>query len=169
MEKETQIVGLITGYKNILVIANQISEYNTKTRNGINQLGYKLILLHGTGDYVGYAIKHCKKSELLEKIKTLSKRLIDEHQIELDKLVKLRLDNEMESKSLIKQVGVAIDTGKAKLIGEGEWVKDSAYLVYEFEGRYYSVIVYDRQNKWLMDETIKNIEESEIDQFINRK
>ena len=36
-----------------------------------------------------------------------------------------------------------IDLDKAKFIGEGEWVKDSAYQVYELDGKYYSVIVID--------------------------
>lgn len=59
-----------------------------------------------------------------------------------------------------------INLDKATFIGEGKWIKDSAYQVYELDGKYYSVIVYDWQNKWIMDDTIKEIKKEEINHYI---
>ncbi len=59
-----------------------------------------------------------------------------------------------------------IDLDKAKFIGEGEWVKDSAYQVYEFDGKYYSVIVIGHSNKEIMDNSITEIKFEDINFYI---
>jgi hypothetical protein len=59
-----------------------------------------------------------------------------------------------------------IDLDKAKFIGEGEWVKDSAYQVYELEGKYYSVIVIGHSNKKIMDDSITEIKFEDINFYI---
>jgi hypothetical protein len=59
-----------------------------------------------------------------------------------------------------------IDLDKAKFIGEGEWVKDSAYQVYELEGKYYSVIVIGHSNKEIMDDSITEIKFKDINFYI---
>jgi hypothetical protein len=59
-----------------------------------------------------------------------------------------------------------IDLDSAKLIGEGEWVKDSAYQVYELDGKYYSVIVIGQSNKEIMDGSITEIPKENISKYI---
>lgn len=59
-----------------------------------------------------------------------------------------------------------VDFEKASLIGEGEWIKDSAYRVYELYGKYYAVVVYDKQNMWLMEETAEEIPIGKIGEYI---
>ena len=59
-----------------------------------------------------------------------------------------------------------IDLHKAKFVGEGEWVKDSAYQVYELDGKYYSVIVVGRMNKELMENTITEIRFEDIEKYV---
>ena len=59
-----------------------------------------------------------------------------------------------------------IDLDKAKFIGEGEWVKDSAYQVYELDGKYYSVIVIGHTNKEIMDDSITEIAKEDISKYI---
>lgn len=59
-----------------------------------------------------------------------------------------------------------INLNAAKFIGEGEWVKDSAYQVYELNGKYYSVIVVGSMNKELMEDTITEIRFEDIKRYI---
>jgi len=59
-----------------------------------------------------------------------------------------------------------IDLDSAKLIGEGEWVKGSAYQVYELDGKYYSVIVIGQSNKEIMDGSITEIPKENIGKYI---
>lgn len=60
----------------------------------------------------------------------------------------------------------AIRSGKAKFIGESEWEKDGAYQVYEYENKYYAIVVYDQQSCWLIDETLKEIKKEDIKKYI---
>ena len=59
-----------------------------------------------------------------------------------------------------------VNLDNAKLIGEGEWVKDSAYRVYELDGKYYSVIVIGQSNKEIMDGSIIEIPKENISKYI---
>jgi len=59
-----------------------------------------------------------------------------------------------------------INLENAKFIGEGEWVKNSAYQVYELNGKYYSVIVVDSMNKEIMENTITEIKYEDIKKYI---
>ena len=59
-----------------------------------------------------------------------------------------------------------VNLDNAKLVGEGEWVKDSAYQVYELEGKYYSVIVVGQMNKELSEDTIAEIKFEDIKKYI---
>jgi hypothetical protein len=54
----------------------------------------------------------------------------------------------------------------ATFIGQGLWVKDSAYQVYEKDGKFYSVIVTGITNKEIIDDTIIEISKSDIDKYI---
>jgi len=58
-----------------------------------------------------------------------------------------------------------INSKNAKLIGTGEFVKGSAYQVYELDGRYYSIIVNLVDNKWDED-TITEIKFEDIHFYI---
>ena len=59
-----------------------------------------------------------------------------------------------------------INLNNAKLIGTGEWIKDSAYQVYELDGKYYSVIVVGSMNKELDEDTITEIKIEDIEKYI---
>lgn len=61
---------------------------------------------------------------------------------------------------------VMVDLDNAKFIGEGEWVKDSAYQVYELDGKYYSVIVVDSMNKEMIEDSITEIKFEDIEKYI---
>lgn len=57
----------------------------------------------------------------------------------------------------------------AKLIGESEWVKDSAYQVYELNGKYYLVIIVSQMNRELLEDTITEIKFEDIEKYITTK
>ena len=59
-----------------------------------------------------------------------------------------------------------VNLDNAKLIGEGEWVKDSAYRVYELDRKFYSVIIISQMNMELLEDTIEEIKEEEIKNYI---
>lgn len=59
----------------------------------------------------------------------------------------------------------SINLQNAKLIGTGEWVKGSAYQVYELNGKYYSVIVHGLSNE-LDEDTIAEIKFEDINFYI---
>lgn len=59
-----------------------------------------------------------------------------------------------------------VNLDKAEFIGEGKWVKNSAYQVYKLDGKYYSVIVNDMMSKWIMEDTITEIREDQIKYYI---
>lgn len=61
-----------------------------------------------------------------------------------------------------------IDLDKATFIGEGKWVKDSAYQVYELDGKYYSAVVVGQMNREILEDTITEISAEEVDGFIVR-
>jgi hypothetical protein len=66
----------------------------------------------------------------------------------------------------MKQILELILNGKSKLLGQGKWEKDSCYRVYEVKGKFYSIIVYDQMNMYLMDNTLQEIREENIVQYI---
>jgi hypothetical protein len=169
-EQEQLISAKITGLQNLAIITNQFDSYNAKTRDAIKKIANDIIVIHGSGDWVTYALTKCNKSELLDKIKNVIKRLIEENQTKLyEILAKRKLEEakaEADKHNIKKEVEHAIDCGKANLLGEGKWVKDSAYQVYEYEGRYFSVVVYDNTSKWLMGDTITEIKQEEISQYV---
>ena len=59
-----------------------------------------------------------------------------------------------------------INLNDAKFIGEGKWIKDSAYQVYEMDNKYYSVIVVNSMNKELLEDTITEIKFDDIKKYI---
>jgi hypothetical protein len=73
-----------------------------------------------------------------------------------------------EDKTKQSDLEKAIDNGIAKLVGEGDWVKDSCYRVYEYLGKFYSVIVYDSQSMWFLENSMKEIKATDIDLYVNR-
>jgi hypothetical protein len=59
-----------------------------------------------------------------------------------------------------------VNLEKATVIGEGEWIKDSAYRVYELDGKYYAVIVVGHSNKEILDDATIEIKEADISKYI---
>jgi hypothetical protein len=59
-----------------------------------------------------------------------------------------------------------VNLDNATFIGEGEWVKDSSYQVYELDDKYYSVIVIGHINKEIMDDSIIEISKEDISKYI---
>ena len=59
----------------------------------------------------------------------------------------------------------AILNNTANLIKKGEWIKDSRYLVYEYNGKYYAIIQYDQMNLDLMDDSLIEIPKEDIDTY----
>jgi hypothetical protein len=59
-----------------------------------------------------------------------------------------------------------INLKNAKFIGEGEWVKDSAYQVYQNADKYYAVIVVGHRNKEIDNDSIIEIKKEQIDYYI---
>lgn len=66
----------------------------------------------------------------------------------------------------LKKAFSLIENNKTKFIGEGKWEKDAAYQVHQIEEKYYAIIVYDNQSRWLMDDSIIEITEDEIKKYI---
>lgn len=62
---------------------------------------------------------------------------------------------------------ITIDITKAEFIGEGPMVKGAAYQVYKQDGKYYALIV-SGQARWVVDGTTIEIQENEIDNYIDR-
>ena len=61
---------------------------------------------------------------------------------------------------------VKLDLEKATLIGEGKWFKDSAYRVYEQDGKYYAAIVIGHSNLDIDDDMTIEIKKEDIKQYI---
>lgn len=63
---------------------------------------------------------------------------------------------------------MTLDIYQATFIGEGEWVKGSAYQVYELDGKYYAVIVTGHSSKEIDESSITEITEDQIDHYVYR-
>jgi hypothetical protein len=66
----------------------------------------------------------------------------------------------------ISKVLEAISNDNSKLIGQGEWYKDSCYQVHEVEGSFYAIVVTDQCSMWLVNETLEKIKEEDINDYI---
>lgn len=66
----------------------------------------------------------------------------------------------------MKEILNAIQNNETELLGEGEWIKNSVYHVHKYNDKFYAVIVYDQMNKELMEDTLIEIKESEISDYI---
>ena len=64
------------------------------------------------------------------------------------------------------ELNTMVNLDNAKLIGESKWVKDSAYRVYELDRKFYSVIIISQMNMELLEDTIEEIKEEEIKNYI---
>jgi hypothetical protein len=152
--------------KSIILRSSEIKEYNASTKDEINQLKEEFLDIVGRGDYKSYALNNCKKSELIEKIGSLGvlvylegEEKFNKYSIALDKLMAKEND---PNRIIYKK----IENNEAEFIGEGEWTKDSAYRVYKVDDKYYSIIVYDKMNLWLLEDSVKEISPSELDMYI---
>jgi hypothetical protein len=152
--------------KSIILRISEIKEYNASTKDEINQIKEEFLDIVGRGDYKSYALNNCKKSELIDKIGSLGVRLYLEgeekfntYSIALDKLIA----KENDPKRIVYR---KIENDEAELVGESEWFKDSAYRVYQVDGKYYAIVVYDKMNHWLEESTIEEISPSDLDKYI---
>jgi hypothetical protein len=59
-----------------------------------------------------------------------------------------------------------INLDNAKLIGTGKWIKNSAYMIYELDEKYYSVLVTDQWNREIEDWSITEIKFEDIEKYI---
>jgi hypothetical protein len=59
-----------------------------------------------------------------------------------------------------------IDNNLAKLVGQGPWLKNSAYQVYQVLDRFVAVVVEDQMNCWILMETAEYITEDKIPFYI---
>jgi hypothetical protein len=59
-----------------------------------------------------------------------------------------------------------INLNNATFIGEGKWIKDTAYQVYEIDSKYYAVIVIGHSNKEILEDTIIEIKKEDIGNYI---
>jgi hypothetical protein len=66
----------------------------------------------------------------------------------------------------MKDILDAISNDRSRLVGQGEWTKDSCYQVHEVEGKFYAIIVCEQDSMWLMDETLEEIKEEDIEKYI---
>lgn len=168
-EQEQLLSAKVTGLKNLVIITDGFEEYNAKTRDAIKKIANDIILIHGTGDWVGYTLTNCKKSELLDKVRSVIKRLIEDNSNKLEELIAKRKFEETKAEAFNTPQSIltrALDSDKAKFLGEGEWVKDTAYQVYEVEDRYFAVIVSGHSNKEIVDNTTTEITKEEISQYV---
>lgn len=66
----------------------------------------------------------------------------------------------------MEEVLQAIQNNTANLIGKGEWVKDSRYLVYEYNGKYYAIIQCYPDRLYLMNDTLEEIPKEDIGTYV---
>lgn len=66
----------------------------------------------------------------------------------------------------MKEVLNAISNDESRLVGQGEWCKDSCYQVHEVGGKFYAIVIADQNSMWLVNETLQEIKEEEIVQYI---
>ena len=59
-----------------------------------------------------------------------------------------------------------INLDNATFVGEGPWVKDSAYQVYELDGKYYATIVHGHSNREILDDMTIEIKKEDISRYI---
>jgi len=59
-----------------------------------------------------------------------------------------------------------VDEGLTELIGEGKWIKDSAYQVFKYGERYFVWVVYDSASNYVLDDSLCEIEEENIGSYL---
>lgn len=152
--------------KVIVLRVNDIGVYNSSTSDEINKIKEDFLDIVGHGDYRSYHLTHCKKSELINKLIDYSTKAYAETLINFENY-STALNKIMEQENDPKRIAYRkIENGEAELVGESEWYKDSAYRVYQVDGKYYAIVVYDRMNHWLEESTIEEIAPSELDKYI---
>lgn len=166
MEKTKEVLASLNEIK---IRIGMITSYDKDTKKEVNEIKSDLIKVIGTGDWRGHLLEHCKKSELVANIEKVVNRTIEANMEKLIKLEEQEKEKEVaEAKKNTPSAKAlaAIHDNTAAFVGEGEWIKDSCYHVYKVNNKIYAVIVYDKMSKWVMDESIKEIQESEINQYI---
>ncbi len=68
----------------------------------------------------------------------------------------------------MKNIVEEISNDRSRFVGEGEWIKDSCYHVHEVDGKFYAIIVTGMGDMWLMDETLVEIKEEDIEKYVEK-
>ena len=152
--------------KAIVLRLNEIGVYNSSTREEINKLKEEFLDIVGHGDFRSYHLENCKKAELIPKLIDYSTKAYAETLINFENYT-TALNKIMEQENDPKRIVYRkIENDEAELVGESEWFKDSAYRVYQVDGKYYAIVVYDKMNHWLEESTIEEISPSDLDKYI---
>ena len=155
--------------KHVIKRVNQIENETLKSKDvksTLEDMKAIVLTISGTGHWMSYKLDHCLKKELPYWLKEISSRLIQSLELSNTDLNN-KINTVMNEKSDPKKLALeAINNDTAELIGEGPWVKDSAYRVYKVDGKFYSIIIYDSMNLYLMDDTLEEIKESEIQEYV---
>lgn len=164
----TKIKDLSEKVKELLKIREESNTIDNYFSNKIlvGELVDRLLKISGTGNYVSYYLLHSRKRDLIDNIRKFAIRLADEN---LEKISKLEIELNLITKKMNDPKKIVLDKirkDEAELVGEGPWVKDSAYRVYKVDEKFYSIIVYDSSSLWLMDESLEEISESQIENYI---
>ena len=166
--KISKLQARIDGLKSLNQNAKQLPVYDRGDKK-LWQLWTEelLTLTEGKGNWIGYKMNNSLQKDLPFNVVTISERMIQEYETWIEGWKKdLLLLESQPAENPIKTVLQKINKDEAELIGEGPWVKDGAYRIYKVDGKFYSIIVYDWQNLWLMDDTLEEIKEEEIGNYI---
>lgn len=152
-------------YSNIWTTVLAIRDYRQDNKEHINKLVERFLDVTGRGNWISHKFKTCKKTEILGNLKVILVSMLNKN-TERVMLIEEEIKNKKSKINPMQNVLNAIHNDEAELIGTGEWVKDSAYQVYKYEGKFYSIIVADSMSWWLMDETLEEINESEVEKYV---
>ena len=158
-------VSVVSNLKTCLEKAEILTSYKDN-KDDINLLKDDVLNVIGSGYWAPALLRSSIKRDLLKNIKSVCERLIERHSkqiIKHDKDIEINTPKKLEGLSLIENL---IGDDKTKLIGKGEVVKDSWYEVHEYENKLYSVILYDSQSHWILEDSVKLIEKDEITKYI---
>jgi hypothetical protein len=68
----------------------------------------------------------------------------------------------------MKNIVEETSNDRSRFVGQGKWVNDSCYQVYEVDGKFYAIIVAGQVDMWMMDETLQEIKEEDIEKYVEK-
>jgi hypothetical protein len=166
--KISKLQARIDGLKSLNQKVSLNPLYETKEKKLWQSWSDELVTLtEGKGTWIDYKMRNSLLRDLPTNIISTCERMIQEYETWIEGWKKdLLLLESQPAEDPLKLVLKKINKDEAELIGEGPWIKDGAYRVYKVDGKFYTIIVYDWQNLWLMDDTLEEIKEEEIENYI---